>query len=157
MIAYLNATVLPNNTLTGATYAHVAQTFWDQRIIDKVEATYPYSTNNITQTTNAEDRVFKDETEDTTTDPVFKYVHLGPSLEDGLFGWLTVVVNTSASESASYSFIYTEDGGEADSSGGGTPGGTTGGNGTAPSGSGSATGAVPTASLAKRSFEAEWR
>jgi protocatechuate 3,4-dioxygenase beta subunit len=30
MIAHLNATVLPNNTLTGGTVPHITQLFWDQ-------------------------------------------------------------------------------------------------------------------------------
>lgn len=48
IIAHLGATVLPNNTLTGGTAAHVGQLFWDQDLITAVEATYPYNTNNIT-------------------------------------------------------------------------------------------------------------
>lgn len=43
MVVHLNATVLPNNTLTGGTYGHVGQLFWDQDIIDTVEATAPVS------------------------------------------------------------------------------------------------------------------
>lgn len=66
-------------------------------MVDAAEATWPYNTNNITQTTNAEDRVFGEETEDTTSDPVFEYVYLGNDIADGLFGWLTIGINVSAS------------------------------------------------------------
>jgi protocatechuate 3,4-dioxygenase beta subunit len=134
MVVHLNATVLPNNTLSGGTVAHIGQAFWDQDLIYKVEATYPYNTNNITITTNADDRVFATESS-TDSDPVFEYVMLGDSLSDGLFGWLTVAVNTSAEYDPNYSFVYTASGGEAESGGdttvdgdggSGAPNGTTG-------------------------------
>lgn len=117
MIAHLNATVLPNNTLTGGTVPHVGQLFWDQELVDAVEATYPYSTNTIDQTTNAEDRVFGIETEDDDTDPVFEYVYLGDDLSDGLFAWTTIAVNTSSSYDPAYSFVYTASGGVAETGG----------------------------------------
>lgn len=117
MAAHLNATVLANHTLTGGTVAHVGQLFWDQDLIDQVEATYPYSTNNITLTTNAEDRVFSDETTDTDSVPVLEYVMLGDSLSDGLFGWVTIAVNVSATYDPAYSFVYTASGGVAESGG----------------------------------------
>jgi hypothetical protein len=136
MVAHLNATVLSNNTLTGGSVAHVGQLFWDQDLIYDVEATYPYNANNITITTNADDRVFSTETVDTSSDPVFEYVYLGASLSDGLFGWVTIAVNVSATYDPNYSFVWTADGSVAET--GGTMsvdgGGGAGGNGTAPSG-----------------------
>ena len=119
MVAHLNATVLTNNTLTGGTVAHVGQAFWDQDLIYAVEATYPYNTNDITITTNADDRVFATETASTTSDPVFDFVYLGDSVEDGIFGWITIAVNTSASYDPKYSFTLTSSGGEAESGGSG--------------------------------------
>lgn len=91
----------------------------------------------MTLTTNAEDRVFADETADTETVPVFEYVYLGDSLEDGIFGWVTIAVNVSATYDPNYSYVYTEEGGVAESGGevsvdDGSGTGT--GNGTAPSG-----------------------
>jgi len=85
MVAHINATVLPNNTLTGGTVGHVGQIFWDQDLIDAVEATYPYNTNTVAITQNADDRVFATETA-TTSDPVIEDVMLGDDLSDGLFG-----------------------------------------------------------------------
>lgn len=117
MIAHLNATVLANNTLTGGTVAHVGQLFWDQDIITAVEATAPYNTNNITLTTNEDDRVFGIESVDDGQDPVFEYVYLGDDLSDGLFGWITVAVNTSASYDPAYSFAYYASGGVAEEGG----------------------------------------
>ena len=135
MVAHLNATLLPNNTLSGGTVAHVGQIFWDQSLIYAVEDTYPYNTNTIAITTNADDRVFAEETADTETVPVFEYVYLGDSLEDGIFGWVTVAVNVSATYDPNYSFVLTDEGGVAESGGGAGAGtGTGAGNGTSPSG-----------------------
>ncbi|KAF2165734.1 hypothetical protein M409DRAFT_36863 [Zasmidium cellare ATCC 36951] len=114
---HANATVLPNNTLTGGSFTHVGQLFWDQDIISKVEATYPYNMNNISITENAVDHVFTVETTNTTSDPVFNYAYLGDELADGLFGWITIVVNTSATYDPGYSFVLTEEGGIAQSGG----------------------------------------
>ncbi|KAH6654521.1 Intradiol ring-cleavage dioxygenase [Truncatella angustata] len=152
MVAHLNATVLPNNTLTGGTVAHVGQVFWDQDLIYDVEATYPYNTNDIAITTNADDRVFSTESSD-NSDPVFEYVYLGDDLSDGLFGWVTIAVNTSATYDPNYSFVWTESGGIAQSGGtvsvdggSGDGGAPSGGNGTSPSGS--LSGAVPSGTAA---------
>ncbi|KAJ5690048.1 aromatic compound dioxygenase [Penicillium macrosclerotiorum] len=118
IVAHLDVTVLSNGTISGGTVAHIGQLFWDQDLIDEVEATSPYSTNTVTLTTNAEDRVFSDETEDSTSDPVLNYVWLGDSLSDGLLGWTTVAVDTSATYDPNYSFVYTSSGGVAESGGG---------------------------------------
>lgn len=135
-----NVTQLANNTITGGTVAHIGQFFWDQDLIYEVEATSPYNTNTITITTNAEDRVFDDETENTTSDPVINYVRIGDDVTDGLFGWITVAINTSATYTPTYSFALTESGGVAESGGNSSPGG-----GAGPSGGGAPTGgAAPT-------------
>ncbi|KAJ5160174.1 aromatic compound dioxygenase [Penicillium canariense] len=118
MVAHLNATVLANGTITGGTVPHIGQLFWDQDLIYEVEATSPYSTNTVTITTNAEDRVFSDETAGSTSDPVLSYVWLGDDLSDGLLGWATVAVDTSATYDPNYSFVYTSSGGVAESGGG---------------------------------------
>ncbi|KAK3936345.1 extracellular dioxygenase [Diplogelasinospora grovesii] len=135
-VAWLNAEILPNNTLTSGTAAHIGQVFWDQDLIDAVEATYPYNTNTVALTKNAEDRVVADETSG-SSDPFFNYVYLGSDLSDGIFGWITIGINTSAAYSPNYSFEYTKEGGVAlaetvgsDNVDGGAPGGAM--NGTAP-------------------------
>jgi protocatechuate 3,4-dioxygenase beta subunit len=104
MVAHLNASVLPNNTLSGGIVAHVGQIFWNQDLIYLVESSYPYNTNNITITPNADDRVFQTETED-DSDPVTDYVYLGTDLSEGLFGWITIVINVSATYDPNYSFL----------------------------------------------------
>ncbi|KAH8886430.1 putative extracellular dioxygenase [Thozetella sp. PMI_491] len=144
-IAHLNATLLPNNTLSGGNVAYVGHLFWDQQLIYDIEALYPYNTNTITITENADDSIFPNEA--ATIDPVFNYVQLGDSLEDGLFAWVTVAINTTATYTESYSFELTQDGGEASENAGdinsGGAGGTPG-NGTMPTGA-MPSGAAPSA------------
>ena len=115
---------MPNNTLTSGYASHIGQLFWDQDLITKVEATSPYNTNTVAITKNADDRVIRDEVSNTDSDPFLSYVYLGEDVSDGLFGWVTIGINTSASYSPNYSFEYTEEGGEtADSGSTGTNGG----------------------------------
>jgi protocatechuate 3,4-dioxygenase beta subunit len=147
MVAHLNATVLSNNTLTGGSVAHIGQLFYDQDLITEVEATYPYNTNTIAITENADDNVFLAETEDSTSDPVINYAKLGNSLSDGLFGWITIAVNRSASYDPNYSFVYTSSGGVAESGGDSTGGAAPSGSGF-PSGSGIPSSALPTSTVA---------
>ncbi|KAJ4258672.1 hypothetical protein NW764_016280 [Fusarium oxysporum] len=128
VVAHVNATVLSNQTLSGGSVSHIGQLFFDQDLITKVEATYPYNSSNVDITLNSEDRVFGLETEDSDSDPVFKYVFLGDSVEDGIFSWLTVGVNTTATYSTSYAAYLTENGGvsnsNSDGPGSGGPDGT---------------------------------
>jgi protocatechuate 3,4-dioxygenase beta subunit len=147
MVAHLNATVLSNNTLTGGSVAHIGQLFYDQDLITEVEATYPYNTNTIAITENADDNVFLAETEDSMSDPVINYVKLGNNLSDGLFGWVKIAVNRSASYDPNYSFVYTSSGGVAESGGDSTGRAAPSGSGF-PSGSGIPSSALPTSTAA---------
>jgi protocatechuate 3,4-dioxygenase beta subunit len=135
VIAHLDVTVLSNGTITGGTVAHIGQLFWDQDLISEVEATSPYNTNTISITTNAADRVFATETENSTSDPVFNYVKLGDDISDGLLAYITIAVDTSATYDPTYSFVYTANGGVAESGGSDTIGGD-GGSSSSPGGSG---------------------
>jgi uncharacterized membrane protein YgcG len=117
--------------------------FYDQDLISQVEALSPYSENTAAITLNANDRVLAGETENSDSDPVFNYVLLGDTVEDGLFSWITVGIDTSASYSASYAALLTADGGvsSSSSSGSGSSGnggssGGSGGNGGGNTGSG---------------------
>ncbi|KAJ5485921.1 hypothetical protein N7530_000221 [Penicillium desertorum] len=112
-IAHFDAKRLPNNTIAGGRVSHVAQIFWDQDIINAVESTYPYNTNNIPITPNAEDRVVGQETQNTEADPMLNYAYLGDRDEDGLFAWITVAVNLSVVHYPYYTNVYTENGGMA--------------------------------------------
>ncbi|PSR90328.1 Intradiol ring-cleavage dioxygenase [Coniella lustricola] len=122
IVLHENATELANGTISGGSVSHIGQFFWDQSLIDLVEATSPYNTNTNPVTTNAEDRVFgEQETEDSTSDPVFNYVYFSEDdLSEGLFTWILVGINTTASYTPTYSFELTSGGGVAVD--GGNPG-----------------------------------
>ncbi|KAM0546486.1 hypothetical protein ACHAPJ_010846 [Fusarium lateritium] len=136
VVAHINASVLSNQTLAGGSVSHIGQLFFDQDLITEVETTYPYNTSTVDITLNSEDRVFASETEDSDSDPVFNYVLLGDSVEDGIFSWLTIGVNTTATYSTSYAAYLTENGGVSNSDSEGAGSGESGGpDGTPPAGS----------------------
>ncbi|KAL2812216.1 Intradiol ring-cleavage dioxygenase [Aspergillus granulosus] len=122
VVAHVGAETLANNTITGGHVAHIGQLFFDQDLITEVEATYPYNTNEVEITLNADDHVVQDETEDSASDPFFEYAFLGDSLEDGIFAWITLGVNVSASYDTSYAALLTADGGVSNSESSGGPG-----------------------------------
>ncbi|PWY89974.1 aromatic compound dioxygenase [Aspergillus heteromorphus CBS 117.55] len=110
LVAHLDVTVLDNNTISGGTVAYIGEVYWDQDLIDDVEATYPYNTNTFTLATNEKDLLFINQTKKSGFDPVLNCVYLGDSLSDGLSGWVTVVVNVSATYDPRYNAIDTSTG-----------------------------------------------
>ncbi|KAJ0119064.1 hypothetical protein J7T55_013299 [Diaporthe amygdali] len=126
IVVHENATVQSNGTLTGGSVPHIGQVFWDQSLITEIEALSPYSENTARLTPNSEDHVFgQQETEGTDSDPVYNYVYFSDDVNDGLFGWIVIGINPSASYTPTYSFALTEGGGVAvgNGGGGGGPGG----------------------------------
>jgi protocatechuate 3,4-dioxygenase beta subunit len=109
-ILHQNATVRDNGTVYDLTASHIGQTFWDQSIRDEVELLAPYNTNTQTVTANADDRVFAVESAG-TADPVFDYVMIGDSLEDGLIGWITLGINVTLTSTISPAAVYYASGG----------------------------------------------
>lgn len=124
VVAHMNAEVLPNNTLTGSSVAHIGQMFFDQGLVDEVEKAAPYNSNKNPITTNAQDRVANYETL-TSSDPFFHYARLGDSIEDGILAWVTIAVDTSQDYKSQCGAELGEDGGKMCSGGGGfgIPGG----------------------------------
>ncbi|KAJ5989555.1 hypothetical protein N7481_004765 [Penicillium waksmanii] len=120
VIAHTQGHVLSNNTLTGGQISHIGQLFFDQDLITKVEATSPYNENTVAITQNANDHVVQVETASSDSDPFFEYALLGDTVEDGIFGWITLGVNTSASHDsdASYAATLTANGGVSNSASG---------------------------------------
>ncbi|OQE36864.1 hypothetical protein PENCOP_c011G03234 [Penicillium coprophilum] len=146
LLTHLNATLLPNKTLKADTgsVAHIGQLFWNEVLRTAVEETYPYNTNTQDVTSNAED-MWSIEQADSAYDPFPEYIYLGEGLDDGLFAWIQIGINTTAdyTDNSYYSIaaFHNADGGyqNTDSSfgggsGGGAPSGTPG---AAPSGTGS--------------------
>lgn len=131
--------LLANNTITGGTTtSHVGQLFFDQDLLSLVEATAPYSTNTAQHTQNSEDNIMSGEA--ATIDPVLEYVLLGDTVEEGLFAWISMGINATASSTVQAAANYGESGGVANANGGMGGGGDgggmggPGGNGTAPPG-----------------------
>lgn len=87
VMSSLNATVRPNNTISGGTVAHVGQLYFDQSLIDEVEKTAPYNTNKEFKMTNNWDFLLGMGSQG-AADPVVEYVLLGPKIEDGIFAWV---------------------------------------------------------------------
>jgi protocatechuate 3,4-dioxygenase beta subunit len=148
VVGHMNATLLSNGTITGGSVSHVGQLFFDQDLITEVEATYPYNTSTVDITLNSADRVFGLETEDSLSDPVFNYVYLNDEAgtKGGIFSWLTIGIDTTATYETSYAALLTADGGVANSDSAGAGGGDAPtGNSTAPSGvpSGIPSGGIP--------------
>ena len=147
-MSHNGGSVTKNSTFAGGNVTHVGQLFFDQDLITKVETVAPYSSNTQSLTLNKDDSILAGEA--STMDPLVEYVLLGDTVADGLYGWITVGIDTSNSFSPGAAATLTENGGVANPNGGmggGPPGG---GNGTRPTGampsgmpSGAPTGAPP--------------
>lgn len=90
-----NYTVESNDTYTGGTTLHIGQLYFDDTLVQAVEATTPYTTNTIPFTTWEVDGWMLEEAT-TDYDPFVEYVQLGENLEDGLLAWITVAVDLSS-------------------------------------------------------------
>ena len=93
----MNVSVLPNNTLlvdTG-TVTHIGQLFWNEVLRTAVEETEYYSGNTQAVTSNADD-MWSVLQADSAYDPFPEFIYLGDSIEDGLFAWKQIGLNTSA-------------------------------------------------------------
>ncbi|KAF1955937.1 aromatic compound dioxygenase [Byssothecium circinans] len=121
VLAHHDATLLPNNTLSGGTISHVGQLFFDQSLISLVEATAPYNTNTQPLTTNAQDGIFAEEA--ATTDPVLHYSLVGNDISEGLFGWIAFGLDPRIQKKVNAAATWTEHGGKLNSRGPGGPGG----------------------------------
>lgn len=128
VVSHMGGEILTNGTYVGGTVPHIGQVFWEQDLINAVEATAPYNTNTIAITENIDDRVFATESAN-DSDPVFNYVLLGDTVEDGIFGWIVMGIDTTGNYTWSAASKYTASGGVAlDSTSSGNE--TAGGNGT---------------------------
>ncbi|KAI8932424.1 hypothetical protein NX059_010610 [Plenodomus lindquistii] len=109
-IIHHNATLLPNNTITGGTISHAGQFYISQSFLAAVEATPPYNTNNQSITTNAADPLFNLGTQG-GDDPVMKISLIGESIADGLYATIDVGVNPRAVQRVEAVNRWTEKGG----------------------------------------------
>ncbi|KAI1855796.1 hypothetical protein JX265_012241 [Neoarthrinium moseri] len=124
LMANSNATVLSNNTYEVGTVLHIGQLFFDMSLINETEATSPYNTNQQVLTANLDDGIAADEAT-ADYDPYVDFVYLGDTIADGLLGFITVGLDTTANYTDNYTPAahYLEGGGvDTGNSGGGPPG-----------------------------------
>ncbi|KAK7521685.1 extracellular dioxygenase [Phyllosticta citriasiana] len=119
-----NWSLLENGNITGGTStSHVAKIFFDQDLLETVEATAPYNTNTQELTQNSEDSIRGQEAED-DMDPFAEYVVLDENdITAGVFSWLTIEMNASATYSVSPAAVYAPNCGYMTNSSGGMDGG----------------------------------
>lgn len=138
----LNATVNSNNTLAGNSVSHVGQMFFDQDLIELVDAVEPYASNTQVITENSEDSILSEEASD--VDPMVEYVLLGDDVSEGIFGWLAFGMDSGSSYDVTPAANLYAEGGVANANsgmgGGGSP---PGGNST----DGAPTGAIPSGAI----------
>lgn len=112
IIAHVGSKVLSNGTYTGGQVAHLSQLFFDQALIDTIEATAPYNTNRIAKTSNLADQ-FTGYAASPNYDPFPNYALLGNGVSGGLFVWAELGINTSSNWDyyAPYASTWKEGGG----------------------------------------------
>ncbi|KAF4995950.1 hypothetical protein FGRMN_4805 [Fusarium graminum] len=141
LLTHSNASVSPNGTIQvwNSPVNHIGQLFWPEDLREEVEALAPYNTNTVEVTTNEED-MWSIVQADESYDPFPQYVYLGDTVEQGIFAWIQIGINTTADRASdSYyavaGFLDAEGGHALDSGiGGGHGGGPPGDSGTPPSG-----------------------
>jgi hypothetical protein len=95
LLVHQNVTVNANNTISGGAVRHIGQLFWNEDLRSAVEKVSPYDTNTQDITSNAED-MWAPLQANGTYDPFPEYLYLGEDLEQGLFAWIQVGINTTA-------------------------------------------------------------
>ncbi|PGH14873.1 hypothetical protein AJ79_02735 [Helicocarpus griseus UAMH5409] len=103
--------VLPNNTFKSSQASHVGQIYFDQALVDTVEATEPYTLNQQEDTFNADDRIMREQADTSEADPVVHYIYLGEGVTDGVFAWTTLAVNRTSVQEVIPAVHWTENGG----------------------------------------------
>ncbi|RGP64218.1 hypothetical protein FSPOR_8037 [Fusarium sporotrichioides] len=141
LLTHANASVSSNGTIQvwNSPVSHIGQLFWPEDLREEVEALAPYNTNTVEVTTNEED-MWSILQADESYDPFPQYVYLGDTVEQGIFAWIQIGINTTADHSSDdyygvAGFLDGKGGHALDSGiGGGQGGGPPGGSGTPPSG-----------------------
>lgn len=85
-----------NGTITGGNITHISQMYFDQSLITEVEKTSPYTENQQDLTLNRNDGLLRMTSTATADDPFFRYVKLGDNIEDGLFAYIRLGVDTTS-------------------------------------------------------------
>ncbi|CUM57110.1 unnamed protein product [Debaryomyces fabryi] len=93
--AHQNATVLLNNTISGGDVNHIGQIFFNQTLLDEVALLEPYVSNQQSRTSNTDDSIYQEENSN-GYDAIMNIEYLGSEISDGLLGYITIGVNTTA-------------------------------------------------------------
>lgn len=109
VMIHLGAKREANGTVTGGQIAHIGQLYFDQSLITEVERLAPYTLNQQNLTLNEKDGLLK--ITRLSDDPFFRYVKLGPRIQDGVFAYIRLGIDTSASWSVSPAAYRDKDGG----------------------------------------------
>lgn len=93
----VQADIANGTAYNASSVQHVGQIFFEEDLINKVYQLSPYSAHlsTLNRTTNDEDTVLASAATDGYS-PIISVEYLGSSLTDGLVGYITVGVNTSA-------------------------------------------------------------
>ncbi|KAI1119389.1 Intradiol ring-cleavage dioxygenase [Nemania sp. NC0429] len=104
--------ILENGTYTGGTVNHIGQLYFDQELINSVEAMLPYSRNTMRLMHNVDDFLTVQQA-GRDYDPFLDYVMLSEDPDDGLLMWATIGINGTADYNAMVSAgaWYYKDGG----------------------------------------------
>lgn len=98
LLTHLNTTIDPKNKTmqisSGTRVAQNGQLFWPEDLRSEVEALYPYNTNTQDIVSNDDD-MWSVKQATSAYDPFPRYVYLGDSVQDGLFAWIQIGVNTT--------------------------------------------------------------
>ncbi|RLN72862.1 hypothetical protein BBJ28_00013154 [Nothophytophthora sp. Chile5] len=102
--------LLNNNTYSGGLRVHVGEIFFDQDLITQVESTEAYAANTQALTPNSEDEGIA-EAANSDYDPFMEYAFLGETIEDGIFAWISIGVDTTADHNVTTAGALTATGG----------------------------------------------
>ncbi|KAK3940015.1 Intradiol ring-cleavage dioxygenase [Diplogelasinospora grovesii] len=92
VMTHVNATALPNGTVYDDMATHAGQFFFDQNLIDTIEALYPYNENKAPLLRNANDSFLLSEAY--TSDPFFQWAWLDSEFKSvGLLAWIAFGIN----------------------------------------------------------------
>ncbi|KAG8939360.1 hypothetical protein FRC03_006353 [Tulasnella sp. 419] len=97
MMVHIDYTASSNGTIVSdsGSLLHIGQMFFEESLNDQVFATSVYAANTNLHTTNDEDSIFAEESADGNNAFVNAEL-LGSSIEDGIYGYITVGVNSSS-------------------------------------------------------------
>lgn len=91
--------LLPNDTFSAGTTLHIGQLYFDDSLVQTIEATSPYSTNTIAFTSWEVDGWMLEEAT-TGYDPFVEYVQLTDRVEYGQLAWITIALDLSSNHGA---------------------------------------------------------